>query len=111
MEGERRTATSEKVVREDLKDGGQSQLDEPWPGEKHGEQRQEQVQERGELEEASKWEGEGEQMALEPGGAILDLRCHGKFCKGFGEEQLSYGGWGPHLRSAIHHHLLRPRPC
>lgn len=31
-----------------------SQLDEQWPGEKHGEQRTEQVQVCGELEEASK---------------------------------------------------------
>lgn len=71
-----------------------------------------QVQERGELEEASKWEGEGEQMALEPGGSPFWIwGAMGSSCRVFGEGQLSYEGWGPHLRGTIHHHLLRPRPC
>lgn len=87
------------------------QLDEQRPGEEHGEQRTEREQACGELEEAY----ERERMSRwgwSQAGAHLGFEVPWEVPAGFSrEERLSYEGWSPHLRGAIHHHLLQPRPC
>lgn len=72
-----------------------SQLDERRPGEKRGEQRTQRVQVRDELEEASKWDGEGADGAGQGRSPLGIWGTMGSSCRVLREKWLSYEHWGP----------------